>query len=251
MVRASPTGEAGEQHSLWRSVALHLLPGGAILLAYVLLVPVMAARGYPPLLALLIAAMFGVSLQAAHLVVAGRRRNGTTSLRGIVLYTDRARGWQYVVFPVGLVLAAFGILMLVSRIDLWILRNWMGWLPGWYNFADPTQYARYPRDVLMMTFGARLIVDGAIIPVVEELYFRGYLMPRLSRFGGWTPIIHHGLFTLYHFWQPFNYVTIFFGVLPMTWVAWRTRNIRFAIVTHLLLNLIGAVGAFGLIASSR
>jgi AcrR family transcriptional regulator len=40
--------------------------------------------------------------------------------------------------------------------------------------------------------------------VVEELYFRGYLLPRISRFGGWAPVINCCLFALYHFWQPFN-----------------------------------------------
>lgn len=242
--------ETVEQHPLGLSIVLHLFPGAVILAVYLLLVRPLATLGLPPLLALLGGATIGVgALQLGHLLVLGRRRNGRLSLRGVVLYTERAPIWQYVVIPLGLVVAAFMVLALTAPAEQWILRHWLAWLPPWFNFGDRAQYAAYSRGVLILTLLVRMLVDGLLIPTIEELYFRGYLMPRISRFRGWTPVLHHGLFTVYHFWQPFNYLTIFLGVLPMTWVAWKRRNIRFAIVTHLLLNLIGGLGAFGLLLS--
>ena len=37
-------------------------------------------------------------------------------------------------------------------------------------------------------------MSGIAVPVVEELYFRGFLLPRLSRLGIWAPILEMALF---------------------------------------------------------
>ena len=38
--------------------------------------------------------------------------------------------------------------------------------------------------------------------MVEELYFRGYLLPRISRLGAWAPLVNTVLFSLYHLFTP-------------------------------------------------
>jgi membrane protease YdiL (CAAX protease family) len=38
--------------------------------------------------------------------------------------------------------------------------------------------------------------------VVEEMYFRGYLLPRISRLGAWAPLVNTVLFSLYHLFTP-------------------------------------------------
>jgi membrane protease YdiL (CAAX protease family) len=52
------------------------------------------------------------------------------------------------------------------------------------------------------------------------------------------------LFSLYHFWQPQIYLTLILALLPMTYVVSRTRDLRLAIVTHCLLNIVGAILTF-------
>ena len=75
----------------------------------------------------------------------------------------------------------------------------------------------------------------------EELYFRGYLLPRLSHWGWYAPIINAFLFTLQHFWQPYNYLLIFLLVLPEVMIVRWKRNIRFSILCHCTANTLGAV----------
>jgi membrane protease YdiL (CAAX protease family) len=234
-------------------VALHLYPGLVILALYSIAAPRLSAMGYPPLIALLIAALVGVGvLQAGHLLVLwrARKRLGPARATPIVMWrTPRAPLWYYLVVPLGLIVIAFVILALTGPLDLWAL-SVMPWLPKWYNFGDPQLYAGYAPETILLTLRLRLVVDGLLLPPIEELYFRGYLMPRISRYGRWTPVIHHALFTVYHFWQPFNYATIFLGILPMTYVVWKTRDLRYSIVTHLLVNVVGALGTYGLLAPS-
>jgi membrane protease YdiL (CAAX protease family) len=79
----------------------------------------------------------------------------------------------------------------------------MSWLPQWFEMRDVALLAQYSRPSLVLTFWLSLALNGIAAPIVEEMYFRGYLMPRLSRFGRWTPVLAVGLFTLYHLWQPY------------------------------------------------
>jgi hypothetical protein len=88
---------------------------------------------------------------------------------------------------------------------------------------------RYPRSALLLTCGAYLLLNVLAGPIVEELYFRGYLLPRLSRFGRKAPLLETLLFTVYHFWQPWLYPTILVAFASVVFTAHRTRNIYVAI----------------------
>lgn len=52
-------------------------------------------------------------------------------------------------------------------------------------------------------------------PLIEELYFRGSLLPRLARFGFWAPLINVSLFSLYQFWTPWDVLTRVVILLPL------------------------------------
>jgi membrane protease YdiL (CAAX protease family) len=121
----------------------------------------------------------------------------------------------------------------------------MPWLPQWFEMRDVAQLAQYSRASLVVTFWLSLALNGIAAPIVEELYFRGYLMPRLARFGRWTPLIAVALFTLYHFWQPYFWATQFFGMLPVVLAVWWKRSITLGIFTHAAMNLIGLLLTFG------
>jgi membrane protease YdiL (CAAX protease family) len=242
----------GLHYSWLKLVFLHLAPGAAILVLYLILVSPVRSHGWPPLLALLLAAFFAViPLQLGHLFLVGRRLNDRLSLVGVLGNNRKLPLWQYFAFVPLVFLIAAIILFFTTPLDAWLARTAFSWLPSWYFFSNPDVFAPYPRRILAITFGLRILVDGLMIPIVEELYFRAYLLPRLNRFGRWAPVINHGLFTLYHFWQPQNYPTILFGIFPMVWISWLKRNYRLAILTHMSLNLIGGLLTFGLIVGKH
>jgi len=245
-------GEAQLPYSLTKLVLLHLVPGVAILVIYLALVPLARSRGWPPFSALLLAALFGVvPVQLGHLFLVGRKLNHRLSLVGVLGNNSKLPKWQYFAFVPLLCLIAIVILLATGPIDGWLTRNVFAWLPSWYFFADPAVFASYPRRILAITFGARILIDGLMVPFVEKLYFRAYLLARLERFGRWAPVINGGLFTFYHFWQPQNYLTIFFGMFPMVWLTWWKKNYRLAILTHMALNLIGGLLTYSLVVGMR
>ena len=93
-----------------------------------------------------------------------------------------------------------------------------------------------------------MALNGIAGPLVEELYFRGYLLPRIPSRRGWAPLINVILFSLYHFFSPWQNVTRIVALIPLVYtVAWK-RNIYLSIFTHCILNTLGMILAAGLVA---
>ena len=96
----------------------------------------------------------------------------------------------------------------------------------------------YGKNVLLAIFVFQLVVTGVALPWVEELYFRGYLMPRLSRFGGWTPLLGGLFFALYHVWQWYSFPALLLLGAALGYVVWWKRDIRISIGLHVLANVL-------------
>lgn len=228
------------QYGLPKLLALHLAPGALTTVGYLALAPLAVRLHLPTMSALLLSgALILVPMEMGHLFLQGKKRNERWSLAGIVLYRRERRGWLYWLLPVALCILAIVLYELTVPLDgLW-RHVAFGWLPSWYIFSDLGQYVGFSRPALIAVFSARLLLDGFLFPIVEELYFRGYLLPRMARFGWAAPVLNCALFSVYHFWQPYNLPTIFFVSLPMVLGVWLTKDVRVGIYTHVLLNTIG------------
>lgn len=239
--------ETNEQHSIGKSIALHLLPGVFILALFLAAVPFVMRAGYPPMFAMVVIGItFGLGFQVWHLYHEGKKRNGKWSLEGIVLYREPMPVWQYFALVPLFIVAAFLIDGLTGPIKAAFL-DMLPWIPEWFELRDVNVLASYPRPVLVTTFMLHLLLNGIAAPIIEELYFRGYLMPRLSRFGRWTPVVESALFTSYHFWQPYYWITQFFFILPLVFAVHWKRNIKLGIIVHMMLNTIGGLLLMGLV----
>ncbi len=234
-----------EQHSVWHSLVLHLVPGLFIVALFVATAPLAMQAGFPPMLAMAVAGIGGgLAFQLAHLFWQGKQHNHKWSLKGIVLFLEPLPLCQYAALVPLFTIAAFLIYGLTTPVGAYLL-SLMPWLPQWFEMRDVAQLAQYSRSSLVITFWLSLALNGIAAPVVEEMYFRGYLMPRLARFTRWTPVIALALFTFYHFWQPYFWVTQFFGMLPVVLAVWWKRSIKLGILTHAAMNILGLLLSFG------
>ncbi len=238
---SSVPAEAAEQYSVGKSLALHVLPGLLIGAVFVVSAPLAMKMGFPPLFAMVtVGIVVGLGFQLWHLLNEGRKRNGAWSLDGIVLYRQPMPLRQYLAWVPLFTIPAFIINGLTGPTGAALL-NALPWLPDWFEMRDLSMLASYSRPALLVTLGLYLLLNGIAAPIIEEMYFRGYLMPRLSRFGRWTALVETAFFTIYHIWQPYYWITQFFSMLPVvTAVAWK-RNIRLGIAVHMALNIIGGL----------
>ena len=165
-----------EQLSVPKLVALHLVPGALITVAFVALAPLVKAVGLPPIAALLAAILLVLIPVELGIVFRAVRRDGGAAA---VPYRQRLalRQWFWLV-PV-LIVAAFVGFGVHRLIEPWLMALF-GWLPEWLVVPVPLGGINdYSAGSWIVTLCAFFLLNGVIGPVIEELYFRGYLLPRM------------------------------------------------------------------------
>jgi CAAX protease family protein len=241
MTENSATENRGiPQQSLWRSIVLHLLPGVLVTILFVAAAPALNALGYPSSFAFLLVGLFVlVPFELGFLFYQGKKRNGTLSLDGIVLYREPMPAWQYVLLAAILLLYGNIVLVVVyPSIAQMLIRTLFFWLPDWFFLSLSFGYTK---SILLMTALFGLAVNGFIGPITEELYFRGYLLPRISRLKAWSPVIDGGLHALYHFWMPWQVPGLILSLLPAAFAVWWKRNIYLGMIIHVIGNVLGSI----------
>jgi membrane protease YdiL (CAAX protease family) len=232
-------------------VVLHLLPGAVQMTAFAVLVRPLLAAGAPRGLAFL-AAVVVAGLPCMLAVLLRARVQGAAGgpiSHQIVGNRTPMPLWQYVALYVPLLALAFGLLFATAGLNRLLAEKVFFWLP---DYLQPEWQPPAPpaRGLILLGLVLQVVIDGVVGPVMEEIYFRGYLLPRMGYLGGWAPAVNALLFAVQHFWQPYNWVLIFLLSLSLTYVVWWKRNIYIAMLLHGSANTIGAILALvGFLAS--
>src|SRR6187401_1527969 len=169
---------AVEQLSVPALLALHLIPGALVTLAYVALAPIVEGAHFPPIAALLTAIALVMVPVELGLIAWASRGLGTSPLAAVSYREPMPlRDWAWLV-PLLIVLAfaGFGLSMVFEP---QVISNLFGWVPDW--FVSPISIdaiGSYSASVWIVTLVAYFALNSFIGPIVEELYFRGYLLPR-------------------------------------------------------------------------
>ena len=233
-----------KQLSKTRSIYYHLYPGILITLAFIVLAPLSISYGYPPQFAMLICIILvAVPVLTIHLIIA-KKTEGADQISHLNGLNNRLPPAKLALYVLGLIVGAFVIWGITQPADMYISRHFFKWLPSWFTVQN---FAGYSRDKIKITLILNLILNGIIAPYAEELYFRGYLLPRMNAWGKYAFVINAVLFSLYHFWQPYVYLTLILSLMPMIYLVYKTRDIRIGILTHSLLNMIGAILSFAML----
>jgi len=222
-------------------LALHLIPGALMTLGFVAFAPLAEDAGFPPIAALLASiALVLVPVELGIMAWAARREEA--GFGGLIAYRRplplRRAAW---LVPVLILLAFLGF-GLHQVIEPALIQGWFAWLPDW--FVSPIQVDRigeHSATAWMLTLAAYLVLNGLIGPIIEELYFRGYLLPRMDGLGHWAPLVNVTLFSLYHFWSPWQLVARVLAIGPTVYAVRWTRNVYLGMVVHCTLNTIGVL----------
>lgn len=87
-------------------------------------------------------------------------------------------------------------------------------------------------------------------PIVEEWIFRGLLLDRLRAFGDGTAILVSGLaFGIFH-GNPLQFLYATMVGFVFAYVTLKTNTIRYSIGLHIILNFIGSISSFVLMAGN-
>lgn len=162
------------------------------------------------------------------------------------------KGWK--LWMVAILVLVLGLgLSLVAAPANQMLAGVPGFVPPawWPAASNPTKEITSASDVfpditLLGNYGfvGIYFLIGLIGNILgEELYYRGYLLPRMRGvFGRWDWIANGVLFTLKHIYQRWLYPGILAGGLAFAFVAGPLRSLPLAMIFHwvgnFLLNII-------------
>ena len=228
-----------EQLRLTTLLGLFLIPGALMTVVWVVIAPFIETAGFPPIAALLVAILIVlVPFELGVIVRASRGR--TSGIWSVIPYRRRlpVRDWLWLV-PV-LIVAEFVGFGLSMAIEPTVIDSLFGWLPEWFvRPIDPDRIGDYTREAWLLTLVAYFLLNGFVGPIVEELYFRGYLLPRMAWMGRWAPLVNVSLFSLYHFWSPWQLPARILALAPTVYAVRWKENIYLGMVVHCTGNVLG------------
>lgn len=115
-------------------------------------------------------------------------------------------------------------------------------LPIGFDWTNYEYLKTFSKPVLIVACIYYFLFNVFVGPIVEELFFRGYLTSHYNKQTAFTPILIAILFSLYHFWLPFNNIFRILVFAPVAYVAYKKKNIYISMLFHCMCNLISVVG---------
>jgi membrane protease YdiL (CAAX protease family) len=228
------------QHPLWLSAVLSLFPGVALGAFIVGMTPALKRWGLDPIFAL-----FGgigiviVPLELGCLAVVARKTTGSWSPLALTDYKSKLPPKRLLPMAIGLAIwFIFTLIAWMALLEGWVIEQLSPWVPdSILQFAQTNVEGDLPSaGVIAALLIIAFVFNGLVGPITEELYFRGYLLPRIDRYGKWAPVLSTLLFSIYHMWTPSRWPQIAVGFLPLALAAWRTRSIYVSMIAHVTVN---------------
>ena len=198
-----------------------------------------------PLMGLIIAiAVMLIPLQLGWLLFQAKRKSDTYDIKSVVHFRKKVPAWQFILLVLGIFLWMGFIFFVVGPLpDSYFMQNWFSWMPEWLQIGGvPSSMVGFDRAELITVGILMLIFNGFAGPIIEELYFRGYLLPRMQRFGALAPLLNAVLFSLYHFFSPWQNLTRTLALIPFVYVVWWKRNIYIGMAAHVMGNVFSSIG---------
>ena len=197
------------------------------------------------LLFCLIALFIMVPTELGFILYDSKREYGRYSLKSAFDGQEKLPLWQIVLYAA----VFFGIAGLASAliqpVELQLLggvrNHLLSLLPAGFDWNDMDYLKSFPRGMLVFTCVFYGIFNVLIGPITEELFFRGYLTSHYEKQNIGAPILIAVLFSLYHFWLPFNNVFRIVLFVPLAVVVYKKKNICISILFHCLCNLFSVI----------
>jgi len=222
-------------------VVEHFYLGVLFTLIYVTIGPKIIGYHLPGVAVLLLVEAIMVPLIMLHLFWSAKKIMGRFSLKAIIPFRNKLSTKKFLLWWGGGIFICLLVYVPLYPLGLYLRESVFGWLPEWY--FNPT-YGTDDVKTIANFFLIGVFLDGLLAPAAEELFFRGYLLPRMAYLKGWAPVLNGAFFGLYHFWQPHNWIASIILGIVFSFAVWKTKNVYVGIAIHCTLNILGALSAY-------
>lgn len=186
-----------------------------------------------------------VPMELSVILIESKKENGAYSLKSAFVGQEKQPLWKiliiaFIFFGVAGLISAF-VAPIENQILAGMRATALNKLPIGFDWTNYEYIKSFSKPILILTCVYYGVFNVFIAPITEELYFRGYLTSHYEKQSSFTPILIAVLFSLYHFWLPFNNVFRIFAFAPVAYVAYKKKNIYISICFHCLCNLFSLV----------
>ncbi len=224
------------------------VPSGVAFIGFHVVVPTLARNGLPVLVAW--SAVACVMLMAFSVVAIVLLRREAKQL-GISLWSRMCLTnprWRLWLIAGGIAVGSI-VLSMIAGLLVGPMTRAVGFeIPDYMPFflnpeIDPMKtdmaalspgFPLQGRFILLLLVGVTLFFNI----LTEELYFRAWMLPKLSRYGSWAWVINGVLFALYHTFQLWLLPLLLVGSLGFALVCHISRSIWPAAAAHLIFNIL-------------
>lgn len=224
-----------------QQIILHLLPGSAFALAIFIFGWIAHQNDIPVIWVFLISAVVvSMPLLIGLPILIEKRRHNPITFKNIICYREVKPVWQIITMSIAATIWVWIVYTTLSSFLIYPLREglftWFPeWLEFWRIFNEPHTQSR---STMIFLWSLWFLMTGLVGPIVEELYFRGYLLPRMNNVKGWAPLFSAALMAVYHFWSPWLILIRTVALVPMVYSVWWKRSVLIGILVHCTVNLI-------------
>ncbi|GHU44270.1 hypothetical protein FACS1894111_11270 [Clostridia bacterium] len=224
-----------KKHSTTQTILFHLFPGLTNLIAILLLIPLVTGFGFVPVAAgYVMVPVAMIPVQLGILLYIAKKNFGTFRITKLIPFREKSKLSEYLLFVVIIVIWATVILRVLEPLETSLRDGLFSFVPD--NIAlRNIDLAAYSKNKLIAVAIFGLLVNGILAPVMEELYFRGFLLPRIN--AKFPFFINAVLFSLYHFFAPWNFFSRLLVMIPVYYWVVKRKNIRFSLIAHLINNI--------------
>ena len=226
-----------KKHTAIQTILFHLLPGLVQLAVFILLIPVALRFGFNSYFADHLGTYASmVPIQIGILLFIAKKTTGTYKITELMPFLEKSKLTEYLLFMVIIFIWALCVNAIFSPLENGLRDGLFSFVTDSIAMRD-TDVFMIDKSKLVISACLGILTNGIVAPVTEELYFRGYLLPRINASPIMAVVVSAGLFSLYHFFSPWYFFSRVFMMIPLYYWVIKRKNIRFSIMAHVVANV--------------
>lgn len=235
------------QISIVEALKLQISPGIASLVIFIAVAFVLRDTGTPLFFALAAGILFGeVPLSWIIMISRGRKEADGKLDWGVTFpWHRRLSFWTYLLIGLPMVFVSVAIMFGLMQFMSHSLHTALfGWVPEWLILpTGPGDMGSLSTEVKYALLATSFFVFAVIGGFTQEMLARGYILPRISRFGllG-APVLNAMGFAMLHLIAPWDWPVFFIMTLLWSILVYYFRSVRIGIFIHVGMLLLQSIG---------
>lgn len=222
--------------SVLEAFRLQITPGIASLALFLPAAYVLHERGLPVIFALGVGILLGeVPVTWWLMIRRMRAEEGGFSFSRAFPWMRKLRWRVYLLAGIPIVLVSMALMMMGQMVLSPVIQEAaFPFAPEWMHMTmSPNEMAALDQSVLLAMWAMSIVIFTGIGGFTQELYARGFLLPRMAHMGVIAPVLNALFFAMMHLAGPWGWPVFFVTSLIWAVAVFWTRSVKIGLVGHI------------------